>query len=310
MKIGLQLICFDWPGSPNNTSLKLAEIAKTADKAGFYSLWVMDHFFQMGGVFGSAEAPMLEGYTAISYLAGLTQQIKLGVLVTGNLYRHPGILVKSVTTLDVLSGGRAYFGIGAGWYEREAKGLGVPFPSLKERFERLEEALQITHQMWQGDTSPYHGKHYQLSEPINHPPPLSQPHPPILIGGEGEKKMMPLIARYGDACNFYFGATPNEWPEPHKARYQSRLDHLHKKLDILEKHCNKIGRSFKDIEKTVLGTIKLSSDGIDATDVIELCRELTELGFHHVIFNMPNVLDIKPLEIFGQEIIPVVNKFV
>src|SRR5688572_23529666 len=148
----------------------------------------MDHFFQMGGEFGPAEEPMLEGYSTIAYLAALTQQIRVGVLVTGSSYRHPGLLIKAVSTLDVLSGGRAYFGIGAGWYEREARGLGLPLPNVKERFERLEEILQIAKQMWAGERTPYLGKYYQLQEPINCPPPLQQPHPPILIGGEGERK--------------------------------------------------------------------------------------------------------------------------
>src|SRR5512136_884187 len=167
MKIGLQIDSYDWPGSPQNIGKKLTEIAKTADEAGFSSVWVMDHFFQLEEGDQLANQSMLEGYSTISYLAGLTSKVKIGLLVTGNIYRYPGILVKTVTTLDVLSGGRAYFGIGSGWYEREAKGLGVPFPSLRERFERLEETLQIAKRMWSGDTSPFKGKHYQLDEPIN-----------------------------------------------------------------------------------------------------------------------------------------------
>jgi alkanesulfonate monooxygenase SsuD/methylene tetrahydromethanopterin reductase-like flavin-dependent oxidoreductase (luciferase family) len=158
MHVGLQVIRFDWPGYPDSIGTTLANIGRMADEQGFASLWVMDHFFQMGEPFGPADAPMLEGYGAISYLAGITQRIKLGVLVSGNLYRHPGLLVKTVTTLDVLSGGRAYFGIGAGWYKREAEGLGVPFPLLKERFERLEETLRIAKHMWAGDRSPFTGR--------------------------------------------------------------------------------------------------------------------------------------------------------
>src|SRR5205085_7858113 len=178
MRIGLQVPSFTWPGGTAEIGARLAQIGRTADDAGFYSLWVMDHFFQIGMV-GPPENAMLEGYSALSYLAGVTKHVKLGTLVTGVHYRHPGILVKTVTTLDVLSGGRAYLGIGAAWHEREAIGLGVPFPPLGERFRRLEETLQIAHQMWSGSVAPYQGRYYQLAEPLNSPPPLSKPHPPI-----------------------------------------------------------------------------------------------------------------------------------
>ena len=170
MRIGLQVPRFTWPGGPAGIGPKLAEIGRTADEAGFVSLWVMDHFFQIRHV-GSVEEPMLEGYSALSYLAGMTERVKLGTLVTGVIYRHPGILLKTVTTLDVLSGGRAYLGIGAGWFEREALGLGVPFPTTRERFERLEETLQIAAQMWSGKVAPYHGTHYHLEEALNSPRP-------------------------------------------------------------------------------------------------------------------------------------------
>src|SRR5512142_157633 len=201
MKIGLQVPNFTWPGGPQVIRGKLAEIARTADEAGFYSLWVMDHFFQIGrpnnpGGLGPAEDEMLEGYSTLSYMAGFTQRVKLGTLVTGVVYRYPGILIKTVTTLDVLSGGRAYFGVGAAWNERESRALGVPFPPVKERFERLEETLQIALQMWSGKAEPLHGKHYQLEETLNSPQPISQPHPPILIGGGGEKKTLKLVAQY------------------------------------------------------------------------------------------------------------------
>jgi F420-dependent oxidoreductase-like protein len=214
MKIGLQILKFDWPGSPENTGEKLAEIAKTADENGFYSLSVMDHLFQLGTEFGTfhgpVEAAMLEGYSTMSYLAALTKRIKVELGVTCNLFREPGLLVKTVTTLDVLSGGRACLGIGSGWFEREAKGLGIPFPPLKERFERLEETLQIAKHMWSGNVKPFEGKYYHLAEPINSPQPLSKPHPPIMIGGSGEKKTLRLVAKYGDACNFVLGTTLKE----------------------------------------------------------------------------------------------------
>ncbi|MEM9954520.1 MAG: LLM class F420-dependent oxidoreductase [Chloroflexota bacterium] len=304
MRVGLQIIRFDWDGDINS---RLRDIATTVDEAGFYSLWVMDHFFQMGGIFGEPDTPMLEGYATISYLAALTQKVKIGTLVTGNFYRPPGLLAKMVTTLDVLSGGRAYLGIGAGWYEQEALGLGLPFPSMKERFERLEETLQIVHHMWRGDTTPFEGEFHHLLNPINQPRPISQPHPPILIGGEGERKTMKLIAQYGDACNFYFGATVNSWGEWHTQRFENRRAHLTHKLTVLRQHCNTQEREYDDIEKTVLGTIQLNRDGMTASALVDLCRELADIGFDHVIFNMPDTHQISPLEVFGATIIPQVS---
>jgi F420-dependent oxidoreductase-like protein len=312
MRVGLHIGKFDWPGSPANIGEKLSVIARTADDVGFYSIWVMDHLFQLGREFGiihgPVEAPMLEGYSTISYLAALTQRIKVGLLVTCTFFRHPGLLVKIASTIDVLSGGRVYLGIGAGWFESEAKGLGIAFPSLHERFERLEETLQITKQMWAGNVKPFEGKYYQLAEPLNSPQPLSKPHPPILIGGGGEKKTLRLVAKYADACNFVIGTTLKEAGVLVQSREES-LDFLRKKLAILKQHCNDVGRSYRDIEKTVVTYIKLAPDAMDATEVIELCRKLAELGFQHVIFNMPNVHEIKPLEILGNEVIPTVSEF-
>jgi F420-dependent oxidoreductase-like protein len=290
MRIGLQVPSFTWPGGPAEIGARLAEIGRTADDAGFYSLWVMDHFFQIGMV-GPPEEPMLEGYSALSYLAGVTKHVKLGTLVTGVIYRHPGILVKTVSTLDVLSGGRAYFGIGAAWNEQESRGLGVPFPPLKERFERLEEALQIARQMWSGDRAAYAGKHYQLADPINSPQSLARPHPPIMIGGGGEQKTLRLVAQYADACNLF-------------ARMGS--DILRQKLDVLRGHCEAVGRPYDAIERTALGTVQLAPGAMTPADVIALCRSLAEVGIQHVIFNMPNVHELAPLEAFGREIIPAV----
>ena len=296
MKIGLQIPNFTWPGSPANLGSKLAEIARTADDAGFASVWVMDHFFQIGGrdrssMLGPAEDLMLEGYSTLAYLAGVTKKVRLGTLVTGVIYRYPGILVKTVTTLDVLSGGRAYLGIGAAWNEREAIGLGVPFPPVAERFRRLEEALQIAQQMWSDNNGPYHGRYYQLAETLCNPQPLSQPHPPILIGGTGEKKTLRLVAQYADACNLF-------------ARLG--VDALRGKLDVLKQHCDKMGRDYATIEKTTLDTVHLAPGQLSAADVIAQCRTLANLGIQQAIFNMPNVQDITPLEIFGREIIPAV----
>ena len=290
MKIGLQVPNFTWPGGPAEIGSKLAEIACTADEAGFASLWVMDHFFQIG-VIGPPENDMLEGYSVLSYLAGVTRRVRLGTMVTGVIYRYPGILIKTVTTLDVLSGGRAYLGIGAAWNEQEARGLGTPFPPVAERFERLEEALQIAKQMWSDNNGPYNGKHYQLAQTLNNPQPLSKPHPPILIGGTGEKKTLRLVAQYADACNLFAGLG---------------IETLRAKLDILKRHCAEVGRDYTEIEKTTLGTAHLAPGQMSVSEVIEQCRALAKLGFQQVIFNMPNTHEIKPLETFGREVIPAV----
>lgn len=299
MKIGLQIPNFTWPSGPGKIHSTLAEIAAAADEAGFASIWVMDHFFQIGGVdrragLGPAEDEMLEAYTTLGYLAGLTKKAMLGVLVTGVIYRHPGLLVKTVTTLDVLSGGRAYFGVGAAWNERESRGLGVPFPPIKERFERLEETLQIARQMWSQDNGPYVGKHFQLAETLCSPQPISRPHPPILIGGMGEKKTLRLVAQYGDGCNMFAGAGP---------------DILQKKLDILKRHCDALGRDYNHIEKTALKTVHLAPGKQSPAEVIEDCRSLAALGVQQAIFNMPNVHEIAPLKVFAAEIIPAVAGF-
>jgi F420-dependent oxidoreductase-like protein len=296
MKIGLQIPNFTWPSGPAGIATKLAEIAAVADEAGFASLWVMDHFFQIGGRnpqsgLGPAEDEMMEGYSVLSYLAGITKNVKLGTMVTGVIYRYPGILAKTVTTLDVLSGGRAYLGIGAAWNEREALGLGIPFPPVAERFERLEEALQIVHQMWSGQRTPYRGRYYQLAETLNSPQPLTQPHPPILIGGSGEKKTLRLVAQYADACNLFAGTD---------------VDIVRHKLDVLKQHCERLGRDYATIEKTTLGTAWLAPGHMSAGDVVAQCRLLSDIGIQHAIFNMPNVHEIVPLETFGKEIIPVV----
>jgi F420-dependent oxidoreductase-like protein len=290
VRIGLQIPSFTWPDGDRGIGPRLAEIGRTADEAGFASLWVMDHFFQIRGV-GEPEEPMLEGYSALSYLAGVTQRAKLGTLVTGVVYRHPGILVKTATTLDVLSGGRAYLGIGAGWNEREALGLGVPFPSTRERFERLEETLRIANQMWSGEVGPYQGTHYRLEETLNSPQALSSPHPPIMIGGMGEKRTLRLVAQYADACNlFAYGGE----------------DLIRHKLDVLRGHCEDVGRDYEEIERTALATVNLAPGGMTEDAVIGLCRELYEAGIGHLIFNMPNVHEIRPLEAFGERIIPAV----
>jgi F420-dependent oxidoreductase-like protein len=254
------------------------------------SLWVMDHFFQIPPV-GAAELDMLEGYTALSYLAAATRRVTLGTMVTGVTYRHPGVLVKTVSTLDVLSGGRAVLGIGAAWFEREHRGLGVPFPPLRERFERLEEALQIAHQMWSGGVSRYEGRHYQLAETLNVPRPLTIPRPPILIGGGGERRTLRLVAQYADACNLFTHAG---------------ADALKHKLDVLRRHCDEVKRDYARIEKTSLGTLVLD-DPASVDAAIATCRGLAAAGIQHAIFNMPNVATVKSVELLARKVLPAVR---
>lgn len=266
----------------------LSRIGMAAEEAGFSSLWVMDHFFQIEMI-GKPEEPMLEAYGTLSYLAAVTKHIRLGALVTGVIYRYPGVLVKTATTLDVLSGGRTYFGVGAGWYEREAIALGVPFPPMKERFERLEETVQIALQMWSGNVGPYHGKHYRLEESLNSPQPISKPHPPIMIGGAGEKRTLPLVAKYADACNLYAFETP---------------DVVRRKLDVLRRHCEMIGRPFEEIERTAIGSIDLRKGAMSMSEVIEYCRSVAAAGIQHLIVSMPGDEQITPIELIGNEVIP------
>ncbi len=293
MKLGLQLPYFTWPGGPPELGPKLAEIARTAEDAGYDSVWVMDHFFQIPPV-GAADLDMLEAYTALGFIAAHTSRASLGTMVTGVTYRHPGILIKQVTTLDVLSGGRAWLGIGAAWFEREHLGLSVRFPPLKERFQRLEEALQIAHQMWNSDNNgPFEGAHYQLAETLNVPQSLSRPHPRILIGGSGEKKTMRLVARYADACNI-FG--------------QAGVDFVKQRFDALRAHCEREGRNYDDIEKTVLYVINPGADGGNAGRVVDELGRFAEIGVQTVIGALVGVEQITPIEIAGRDIIPQVAK--
>ncbi len=287
MKIGLQIPYFTWAGGPPALGAMLAEIARTADDAGYDSIWVMDHYFQIPMV-GAAELDMLEAYTTLGFIAAQTRRATLGTMVTGVTYRHPGVLLKQVTTLDVLSGGRAWLGIGAAWFEREHMGLGVAFPPLKERFQRLEEALQIAHQMWNPDNNgAFEGKHYRLAETLSVPSAISRPHPRILIGGSGEKKTLRLVARYADACNL-FGPP----------------DVVRHKLEILRAHCEAEGRDYNEIEKTVLFLFSLGTDGSEKERVLEQLRAYSEIGVQAVIGSLAGVENIKPIEIMGRDVIP------
>jgi F420-dependent oxidoreductase-like protein len=286
MKLGLQIPSFTWPGGAPEMGPTLTEIARTADSAGYDSIWVMDHFFQIRGV-GAAEEPMLEAYTTLGFLAAHTQKTHLGTLVTGVTYRYPGILAKIVTTLDVLSGGRAWLGIGAAWNEEEHIGLGVPFPPLKERFERLEETLKIILQMWSDDEGPFEGTYYKLGRTLNSPQPLSTPRPPILIGGSGERKTLRLVAQYADACNLFAG--PAELPA---------------KLDVLRRHCDAVGRDFDSIVKTVYYVMDVGDNGERVPQVLDDLAALSEAGAQMAIGALRGVEHIDPITIVGGEIIP------
>ena len=270
MKLGIQVSDFTWPDAPRSIGPTFARIARDADQVGLSSLWVMDHFFQIG-VNGPPEHEMLEGYAALAFAAGVTERITLGTLVTGVTYRHPGILVKTVTTLDVLSGGRAWLGIGAAWNEWEHRGLGVPFASTRERFERLEETLQIAQQMWAGDERPFEARHYHLERPLNSPAALSTPHPRILVGGIGEKKTLRLVAQYADACNV-FDMGP---------------DKVHAKYDVIRRHCEAVGRDYDDIEKTVLSRVDFGVESDES--IVDRVGRLRDIGTEHVIFGVARV---------------------
>ena len=245
MDLGLHYWNFSAPGNPQRIADTLAAAAQTAEEAGFAEFSVMDHYFQIEQRARAGE-PMLEAYTTLGYVAALTRRIRLAVLVTGVMYRHPGLLAKIVSTLDVLSGGRAQLGIGASWYEREQRGLGVPFAPTAERFERIEETLQICLQMWSNNNGPYLGKHYQLAETLCVPAPLSRPRPSILIGGGGERKTLRLVARYADACNL-----PASSP-----------DDVTHKLDVLRAHCDAEGRDYNTIRKTAIYTGPVLDDPV------------------------------------------------
>ncbi|HEY1294181.1 MAG TPA: LLM class F420-dependent oxidoreductase [Chloroflexota bacterium] len=287
MRIGLSIAEFTSPAGPACLGPDLARVASTADQLGFAALSVMDHYFQIGMI-GPPELPMLEGYTTLAYLAGQTRQIQLGTLMTGVHYRHPGLLAKIVTSLDVLSGGRAFMGIGAGWNQQESLGLGVPFPALGERFERLEETLRICLQMWRGDDAPFHGHHYVLERPLNSPQSLSRPHPRIMVGGSGEQKTLRLVAEYADACNIFPG------PE---------LGH---KLDVLRRHCDAVGRDYASIEKTSMCMFDASGGSAAVASTIDALRGMADLGIQTVFLGVADVFRLSPLEVIAEQIMPAV----
>ncbi len=283
MKLGLHYWNYSTPSESARIAPTLAETARIAEQAGLSSFTVMDHYFQMEAM-ASVDEPMLEGYTTLGYLAGRTDRMTLGLLVTGVMYRYPGLLAKIVTTLDVLSGGRARLGIGASWYEREQRGLGVPVVPVAERFERLEETLRICLQMWSEDDGPFSGRHYQLAETLCVPAPASRPHPPIMIGGGGEQKTLRLVARYADACNV-FGTTP------------TKVAH---KFDVLREHCAGEDRDYDSIEKTVLVTRPALAD-VDA--FVADVAEYAALGATEVQ-TMPDRHPVEFAEQLADQVVP------
>ncbi len=287
MKFGLQISSFTWPGGAAAIGPTLARVVQTADEVGFDSIWVMDHFFQIRGV-GPPEAPMLEGQTALGFMAAHSQRARLGLMVGGIHYRQPAAWIKAATTLDVLSGGRAWFGIGAAWNEEESRGLGFPFPPLRERFEVLEETLQMAHAMWSGGSGTgerHEGKHVTATRLLNSPQSISRPRVPIMIGGGGEKKTLRLVAQYADATNV-FG-------DP---------DTLRHKYAVLRAHCERLGRPYEEIERSVLKSVDLDRD--PPTAIVDRWGALAEAGAQHVIFSVRGVNDTTQLERLGAEVFP------
>src|SRR6476646_4028494 len=287
MKLGLHISDFTWDGGPVALRETLGDIAALAEQAGYDRVSVMDHLWQIAHL-GPPDHDMLEAYTTLGYLAGKTERVRLLTVVTAVVYREPGLLAKAVTTLDVLSGGRAMLGIGAAWNEEEARGLGLFFPSTAERFERLEEALQICLQMWSENDGPYNGKHYQLERTLNSPQVLRKPHPPILIGGGGEKKTLRLVAEYGQACNLF--------PSP-------ELEH---KLDVLREHCAAVGRDYDDIEKTVMLGLDPGERGENIDLILENLQKMAALGISHAHGIVPGVWKLDPLTTLGREVVPAI----
>ncbi len=296
MKAGLQIPSFTWPDGPEAIGPTLARIVRDADEAGFDSIWVMDHFFQIRSV-GRPEEPMLEGWTTLGYMAAHSTRARLGLMVGGVHYRRPGLWVKAATTLDVLSGGRAWLGIGAAWNEEESRGLGFPFPPLGERFEMLEDTLRIAHGMWEGERgseAAFHGRHFDAERLLNSPQAISRPHPPIMIGGGGEQRTLRLVAQYADACNVFGG------PET-----------LHHKYEVLREHCAAIGRNPDEIERSTLQNVRIDlgdGNGESPRQVVDRFGELSDAGAQAVIFSVKNVSDPRAIELLGRDVIPALHE--
>lgn len=291
MRVGLQLASFTWPGGTAEIAPRLREIARTAEHAGFYSLWVMDHYFQIPPWGKPEDHPMLEAYTTLGYLAAATERIKLGVMVSGVVYRPPAVLIKAATTVDVLSGGRTYFGVGAGWFKAEAVALGIPFPDLTDRYALLQDTLRLARRTWSGDTTPFAGRAIRASYPLSNPRPLSSPRPLIMVGGDGPKRTLALVARYADAWNVI-----------------TSPDHLDTPRDQLRAHCERLGRAIDEIEITALDPDDLRVDddaGYRWTPEYERARleAWRDKGVEHVIVNMADPFDLPKLQRFGRDVI-------
>ncbi|HEX9635390.1 MAG TPA: LLM class F420-dependent oxidoreductase [Candidatus Limnocylindria bacterium] len=287
MKFGLQVNSFTWPGGTAAIGPTLARVTKTADEAGFDSIWVMDHFFQIRGL-GPPEAPMLEGLTALGFMAAHSQRARLGLMVGGIHYRQPGVWIKAHTTLDIVSGGRAWFGIGAAWNEEESAALGFPMPPLRERFEWLEDTLRMAHAMWTGGSGTaerFEGKHLTATRLLNSPQSISRPRVPIMIGGGGERKTLRLVAQYGDACNVFGG------PE--------RIAH---KYSVLREHCERLGRPYEEIERSTLQSVDLEHE--TPARIVDRFGALGEAGAQHILFSLRGVHDSAKLERIAAEVFP------
>lgn len=298
MKVGLQIRSFTWPGGAAAIGPTLARVAADADAAGFDSIWVMDHFFQIRGV-GRPEEPMLEGWTSLGFLAAHTKRARLGLMVGGVHYRAPALWIKAATTLDVLSGGRAWLGIGAAWNEDESRALGFAFPPLGERFELLEDTLAMAHAMWigeRGSEAPFDGRTTHATHLMNAPQALSRPRVPIMVGGGGEKKTLRLVARYADACNVF--GTPEA---------------IARKYRILDEHCADVGRDPAEIERSTLQTVDIAPaggrTGESAQEVIDRFGELADAGAEHIIFSIRDVHDPARLEVIARDVLPILRAF-
>ena len=305
MKVGLQIPSYSWSGGDAQIGVRLAELVQAADEIGFDSIWVMDHFFQIRGV-GRPEEPMLEGWTTLGYLAALTRRAHLGLMVGGVAYRAPALWIKAATTLDVLTGGRAYLGLGAAWNEDEARSLGFAFPPLSERFELLEDTLRMAHGMWSGERGTdesFQGHRVRAERLLNSPQALRRPHPPILVGGGGERKTLRLVAQYADATNVFGGP-----------------DQIRHKYEVLRRHCQAVGRNYDEIEKTNLNSFTLDTAGLDGeshaarsaglapprvtpTQIVQRLGEWAEAGSQHTIFSIRD-LDLRKLERLGHTVVP------
>jgi F420-dependent oxidoreductase-like protein len=293
VKFGLQVPSFSYPGGTADIAPTLERIVRTADEVGFDSIWVMDHLFQIRSV-GAVDEPMLEGWTALGWIGAMTKRARIGLMVGGIPYRLPAIWVKAATTLDVLTGGRAWLGLGAAWNQQESDALGIPFPPLRVRFEMLEDTLRIAHEMFEGEMGSqrgFNGRQFRPTRLLNSPQSISRPRVPIMIGGGGEQKTLRLVAQYADAANVFGG------PET-----------IHHKWEVLRRHCEEIGRPFEEIERSTLQGVHVSRDGSGGTEtpdqVIDRFGELGDAGAQHILFSVREVWQTDKLELLGSTLLP------